>query len=609
MKRIVFPIGLSVVGVIVIVGLTWAARWALNRALIANGGLSSSRWSLVPDPGPPTGTAPAHAERFTIPTSAGSDTSIEMLQGGGHWAAENRRFLLLKTQTAERQFQSLAVWDLLTGKRLYTIDKCPGWSSVKMVGPGASYLVGSHHSDAGRQVVVYFAADQKILRHNNPEHAREGPFFAGCSRTLLPGDRVLSTWCEIEVTTMPGGGTKYSDTGPGKVVVWDLHTGATLSRFQVPSAQFSEGAVSAGGRYLACPTERGLLIYELATAKLAAQIPYPTPLGQGKTYYYPGCHFWFSPDGQLLIGGFFEHNEQLEDRPGRLVCWDCASGKVVQDATLTELREPYRQEPLDWFGPDSSTCVVSERTARRLIERQSGRVLWSWRLEEKGVTAPQWNVVRALEEKVLVAGYRQPNGTLVFQLFDLWNDRLQRSLQSLRSQAPARLRPGMSVGLHLDVGETRFSDRGETEQTLRVRLTRRLAELGFTVAPGRNPVFSLQYRETAGKELVGTGETYDLFGNMVKPKGRSNKGQRVQVTNTTANAAWFTASANAPLWSRELANDPRWLKLDLKESNAAGARRVIFEEMVRRLEHMEVPYFLPEAQDVDSLPGTTIVVP
>jgi hypothetical protein len=153
--------------------------------------------------------------------------------------------------------------------------------------------------------------------------------------------------------------------GPGKLLVagkqggalslrvWDASTGRREHDFDgpplgtPPTLTRDMLAVSPGGAYLAVVTPESLWIWDLKTGTTAGRRELPW---NATNWLLPCRGVSYSPDGSELAALF-----QVKSQ-SRLVCWDVGRGEAVADVTFAELRPAaetelaYRGHVLGWVG-------------------------------------------------------------------------------------------------------------------------------------------------------------------------------------------------------------------------------------------------------------------
>lgn len=190
--------------------------------------------------------------------------------------------------------------------------------------------------------------------------------------------------------------------------VWDLSTGKKLPQAVSPTLPAKESAtVSPGGRYFAIVcNNKAVWVAELETGKTAGLAALP-PAAKSSLLFPNGLAF--SRDGKFLAGVFGD------GLTWRVLCWDVATGKLVQDFTVADVplnrAAVFEGRDLEWIGNDGWLLY-----AQVIVDRHRGQITGS--LAEAKYYANR-NIARMPLDGgklLLVSGERQDRGLYVEQL-------------------------------------------------------------------------------------------------------------------------------------------------------------------------------------------------
>jgi hypothetical protein len=173
-------------------------------------------------------------------------------------------------------------------------------------------------------------------------------------------------------------------------------------------------------------------------------------------------------------------------------------------------------------------------------------------------------------------------------------DGIDAATKSLESGQAAWLRPGHSITLDVQVGQTRFSDSGSVKSALEELLTKRFAEGGIKVAPAQTTVLHVKYSEKGGEQL----RVVEGFG----PTSRDT-GQRVQETVALLEASMVASGAPKPIWETTVRLSPRIV--NSATVNDAEVRKAAYNGLEYRLASTPIPFFVPADPNVPRLPLLT----
>ncbi|MEW6495599.1 MAG: DnaJ domain-containing protein [Cyanobacteriota bacterium] len=348
---------------------------------------------------------------------------LQVLQG--HEASVNTIAISPDGQTlaSGSQDRTVSLWNLKTGKRIFTFFGQAGEVHTVAISPDGKMLVAggfdnkigswkldtkailssffyrnSHYSHSAFVSSVAFSQDRKILASASGDKTiRLWGGYTGELKRILNGhsDTVwsvaispdgqtlvsgsadktiriwsLCSWKELRILSghsgwvtsvaiSPDGNTLASGSTDGTIKLWNHHDGKLLRTIETQSAQVFSVAISPDGQILASGSMKAVKLWNINSGKLIQTLPGCSPVA-------------FSPDGQILVSGsagggikiwhqMFGSDDESDSMPSR-EWWEVLG--VNRDAYPNEVKQAYRQ--LAWqYHPDinPSTSAISTMQA------------------------------------------------------------------------------------------------------------------------------------------------------------------------------------------------------------------------------------------------------
>jgi len=418
---------------------------------------------------------------------------------------------------------------------------------------GRAYAV-AHDDDKGRQTMVSILATMT----GKPVHSIQVPqgddrFGTEVKYLRFSAPRTLLVICRRSLEHL--------------AVVYDVNSGKVTKQFKVAGADERRTDCSPDGKYLVTGGLDKASIYDIETGREIARLVEPPKEGL-KSFLYAGP-LAFSPTG----------NEIAALLGRRVICWNL-DGAVVYDEPCGP--DSPINELIQWI-PDGSGWLVRNRF---LMLREPKLVVWE--LREKGTP-------RFIDRDRLFI-FRDGYSDREVVLFPVPWEHLDGAVAALKAGAPALLKPGDSVRLDIQVGQTRFSTPQEAEKQLRDAFTELCAASGIQVADGSRHVLSVQYSEAAGetREVVEGSRIPTPFS---KPR---STGQRLQETTCRLHARLALPDREEPLWETDYDSGRSYSVFG--EATDAAMRKQVFDMMLFRLKQGSIPCFIPQEPGTASLP-------
>lgn len=278
----------------------------------------------------------------------------------------------------------------------------------------------------------------------------------------------------------------------------------------------------------------------------------------------------FSPDGDE-VAAYTTHPNP------RLLCWD-KQGKLVEEIPISDISR----------GSDSSFYWLPEKTGwivnGLLIDRASKRTV----LQFRGTPT-----IAVLDKDRLV-GRMDDRDSPITQFTIPWAE-LRKAVQALNSKTPAILAPYQPVTVEVKVEQTR-GDAAEFARLVRDAMTKRLARDGIQVRDGQPTVIRIIVSEQAGKQvpIFERNSPFDFRGR--------DTGRKVAESEGAAAVEILAAGESGPLW-RDVFRASNSRNFD-KEITDESVRESMLEHMASGLNRLNIPYFIPKAEDILALPTT-----
>lgn len=373
-----------------------------------------------------------------------------------------------------------------------------------------------------------------------------------------------------------------------QIDVWDIEKGEIIAKkVTVPDRRIEPDKItfSPSGQLFACIAHDKIVVTDTATNKAVATMvpppvtplmapgakPGPRPKGNPTDAIF--VYAWtnvlaFAPDGSELAA-FSTHPHP------RLLIWN-AKGALVVDEPVPMPRFVGHKSSLEWM-PDRSALLVNGF----LFDRTTKRVLLSVHVPFAADVHPH------ILDRNRIAAVLGGDENVVQTVSVPW-DKLAASLKQLTDKSPAYLTPADPVSLE-------FVADAETQQILTEVLTSRLTRDGLRVAPGQSTVLRVKMTTEAGETLP-IYERQSAFDR----RGRDT-GKTATEVKGAALLEIVTKDQPTPLWRGHLtASSARSFTEEITD---ASIRKSMLEHLVRQLQGMDMPYFIPKSAEFLALPA------
>jgi WD40 repeat protein len=306
----------------------------------------SGRLSMVFAPDGKTIAAADHGgciDQWDVATGKLRPTSPEP---NGHWQmgfVNNGREILITGQ-------SVAWWDVTSGKLVRRVPRDPDWSLYPSISPNGKLMAA-----------CLLSGDLVLIDADSGRQVR-----------TLPGHKSHPV-----MTAFSPDGTKLFSAGgkDPRVIIWDVATGEQLHALQGNTNGAYTIAVSPNGRWLALDQGYSdIRIWEVATGRLAHRLAH----GHGIVN-----SIVFSADSSCLVSA--GRDEGQPRNPGEVRLWDVATGKEVLAFT--------RYTDYVW-------CVAMSADGRMLATSDGDNTLRLWEVasgKERGRIIGHESAVHSLD--------------------------------------------------------------------------------------------------------------------------------------------------------------------------------------------------------------------
>ncbi|CAN0454024.1 unnamed protein product, partial [Hapterophycus canaliculatus] len=263
----------------------------------------------------------------------------------------------------------------------------------------------------------------------------------------------------------------------------------------------------------------------------------------------------------------------------KTLCWD-SRGKLVFDQVISRVQKVFLfNETLDWL-PDASGWIVSGH----VIDRRTKRIVFAVRLPFASEPA-----FFPLDRDRLVGSF--PHDPEMVQVVTIPWSLITASLKLIQEGAPAILSESEPVTIRCDLVGIR-GDASVTEQLLKEKLATRLQAEGIRVEPGGASEFHMRFSEKAG-DMLPVYERQSRFNFRGKDTGR-------KVAEAEGSLVIELIVDGDTLWRDSLsASSSRSFREDV---NDASVRKSMLTNIARGMEQLNIPYFIPKAEDQIALP-------
>ncbi len=548
-------------------GATAAGTTSTGTA--ANAGVSASSSSSIASGFP--------LEPDAVPVVWGSVPNIT-LSAGADFAFPQAPTPVLAVKTLVSGSYSVATWNLASGEQIGQVNGLPisvGQSCISPDGMVMATLDGPR-----KNVEIWsFASGQK----STLIPVEQGSALVN-SMACLSAHRVLT----YTLTQVGGNFTKVLklfNTSNG-----DLIKSQTL---QDP-ADLNSVTVSFGGKYFATTEfQKGTRIFRSETLDVVATIPAPslnfaTPAGAA-----------FNASGDKLSMVWTDPSSTLVSTIS-LTTGKITETKIAGDLKMSPITgDIYIGPGIEWL-PDSSGWLLFGRT---IVDAGTGLRVWT--IDTSGLNGTRRRSVVNDGLLVYTGGFNlvtQKNSLPALKLIPIPIDEVTRSLAALAAKTDARLRPGTTIAIRVDVGELKHGTPEETRTELEKAFQNRLTADGMVI--GSTPVAELHvtYAEADGQQMFQQDRRNPGLPRQPQPPPT---GASIQSTVASIKLALQFTGDTQSVWTADLLINPSVLFIR-GNATAASARDAMFQAAQWQITAAPIPYFIPKDNAIPALPGQTI---
>lgn len=469
------------------------------------------------------------------------------------------------------------LWNLATGTRAGVITGNPAKATKRALSSDGKYLaVATLDRAKANEIEVWSAqSGKRLCTFTADDKSLPLPLldFAG------PGEVLTYTFGQIN----------------GKFVyhlrVWDAETGKSLRQFDLDKNISGDKRydVSPGGHWLATIVNRQVLLYDLQSGQVKGTITPPEKTDDGDFVSLDAARF--SPDGSELACICEGQKSAV------LTVNDVSTGAVKLKHDLAASTKKSLQNAASYKGPQIEFVAAPASflwSGGGLIDRETGLLVWTYR--QGTLEFSHWRRILTPAGLIVSTG---GNGSRKIQSVPFPADKLQKSLDAYRGDAPAIVKPGEKVKVVVNVGKLRFGKPEETKSELNDALAERLADDGLAVDDGGGTVMTVDYSETAGKTLQET-----KGGNPIRPG--TPTGKSVQSTAADVKLSWVSTDGKTKIFETTFNLDPSFVSLRPNEQLTEEAvHKHVFAMLKIRLNGLPMPFFVAKDSSISPLPVAT----
>jgi hypothetical protein len=476
------------------------------------------------------------------------------------------------------------VWDLVKGKRHGALKGKPASSSDFALSPDGRYLA------------------VKALKSGQPTNIEIWSFESGQMVTAVEGAPLNQHVQLFDFADKDQVIVYTFGPSPEKKFVYYLRQYELPSGKLLQQIDFTEQlnpklmTLSQGRRQLAYieqanSDKAAVKVVDLASKQLLAEVSLRDAKPEKYSISWSACAFDAAGQSLALLG--------TELAATHLVIVDLAKGEIDAQHTfpgnlsLALGASSYKGELVAWL-PDGQGWLLYGTV---VIDRETGLLVWQLKRPTDDHSA---NPRIPVASGVLAAV--GPYGQKSLRRIEYPAEQISKSVAAYRDDAPARVRPGGSVELKLNIGAVRFGTPDEARKMFTDLFTERLAGDGIDVKDQSDTVLHVSYSEAAGSELdivKGNGPGGFLRGTPT--------GQKVQTTKGAVQIVWKSRDGKETFWTGEVALDPKFMTFRTGEVNAEAARKGMLDMIQYQLSGLPLPYFIPVDKQTSQLPAVTAI--
>jgi hypothetical protein len=347
--------------------------------------------------------------------------------------------------------------------------------------------------------------------------------------------------------------------------LWDLATGQQASTLTTTQTAGSATSITPNGRYLAKLGWDSITVYDIQTGKAVALMTAP-PGSRSINDFSGFSHLAFSPDGKELAA-YGSHGTR------RLCVWD-TSGKLVEDIPIRGVGDSGHPDPtlLKWF-PDGQAWLINNS---RVVDRPSQKTVV--RFEYPFGWGPQTAIIDTSTILLIPDATSKSITTVKIP----W-DEAKKSLRAMSNPGtPAAIRPNMAISLEYQL-ELAHGTQNDALSIISEYFNRLPANAELSIAPNQPTTITLR---------------------LTTKRPAPPKTQTSFPSNPPAFAGYFdmeltTPARSEPVFSQSYSTQSSPFGQDTSDD---AMHKSLLKNFTYKLDQMEIPYFIPLARDLASLP-------
>ena len=364
-----------------------------------------------------------------------------------------------------------------------------------------------------------------------------------------------------------------------QIQIVSMDTGKPLKKFDTKDLLDDRKiAFSSSGQYMAAVLTTRLVVFDVIKGKEVVEMETPA-IDTGHPFIFVESLAFSSGTSELA-------SLMSAGKAGkRLLIWS-AKGKIVEDHDLgLTVKAGYHLDNALLWSPEGKALLI---TGDFLFDRNLKSIAWlsqpppSHNYPHRFLDAEHVLVTRGDSQNRYLAVVRIPR------------KEIDAATAALNAGGAAVLKPGDTVRLDLQVGQTQFTNAAQVSGALQKQVADRLAVGGLKIGDQGSLTLSVKYSESAGDQLnVVEGDRFGFGGKQT--------GQKVQETVGVLEARLVAKESGKTLWEKKVVKgNPHFIEGKVVTDQAV--REKMFSGVEFLIRTMPFPYYISADPAAPSLP-------